>query len=78
MIVTERLEKVSFFLRMYRDSKAVSFKEYSHATDSGTPCVLLLEGPATCKVPLTEGTCYVCMYPMYIQYYHMYVCTLLL
>ncbi len=27
-IVTERLEKVSLFLRMYCDSKAVSFKEY--------------------------------------------------
>jgi hypothetical protein len=27
-IVTERLEKVSLFLRMYCNSKAVSFKEY--------------------------------------------------
>ncbi len=27
-IATERLEKVLLFLRMYRDSKAVSFKEY--------------------------------------------------
>ncbi len=27
MIVTERLEKVSLFLKMYRDSKSVSFKE---------------------------------------------------
>ncbi len=30
MIATERLEKVSLFLRMYRDSKAVSFKEYNN------------------------------------------------
>ncbi len=28
MIANERLEKVLLFLRMYRDSKAVSFKEY--------------------------------------------------
>ncbi len=28
MIATERLEKVSLYLRMYHDSKAVSFKEY--------------------------------------------------
>ncbi len=27
MIATERFEKVLLFLRMYRDSKAVSFKE---------------------------------------------------
>jgi hypothetical protein len=27
MIATERLEKVLLFFRMYRDSKAVSFKE---------------------------------------------------
>jgi hypothetical protein len=26
--MTERLEKVSLFLRMYHNSKAVSFKEY--------------------------------------------------
>jgi hypothetical protein len=28
MIATEKLEKVSLFLRMYRNSKAVSFQEY--------------------------------------------------
>ncbi len=28
MIATERLEKVSLFLRNYRDSKAVALKEY--------------------------------------------------
>jgi hypothetical protein len=49
-------------------------KRYSHATDSGTPCVLLQEGATIYKVPLTEKALdtYVHMYPTYI---HNYVCT---